>query len=63
MTSHSCVQVLEEIPREHHCAIINELTAMAGRWVAVTMGSLVTVLPGHVSIGVSRSGSQDLLCS
>ena len=37
-----CVQVLEEIPREHHCAIINELTAMAGRWIAVTMGSLVS---------------------
>lgn len=40
-----CAQVLEEIPREYHCAIINELTAMAGRWVAVTMGAMVSRLP------------------
>ncbi|CAK0779713.1 hypothetical protein CVIRNUC_004832 [Coccomyxa viridis] len=34
------IETLEEIPREEHCGVINDLAGMASRWIAVTMGQL-----------------------
>ena len=51
-------QVLEEVPRTEHCGIINALTSLAGRWVAVTMGQLVSAAQHFDSCVDARNSAE-----